>query len=168
MKPLVRLPGWPALARGLGVCLGLVLASQTLVAREQETFQVSLTIPSQTFYVRPADPGLLIREQVMQWDPVQRVLKPFSSNLDVRNQSGAITAHLVDTSFLSSGPDRIDLTASFNGRPLTRIGTVVVDAREARAGTRLALLIQPVVPPDGYKAGTYYGNLRVVFDASME
>lgn len=164
MNPVMRL-----LSRGLCVGLGLALMSpQAFAAYEQETFHVSLDIPTQAFYVRPVDPALLVREQVMHWDPVQRILKPLSAHFDVKNRGGAIHAYLVDAPFLSNGAARIDLTARFNGRPLSSVGTLVVDAREAEAGARLALQIQPITPAGGYKAGTYYGSLRVVFDASIE
>jgi hypothetical protein len=41
----------------------------------------------------------------------------------------------------------------------------VVSAQDAMAGTRVRLDIDPKIPTGGYKPGSYYGNVLLVFSA---
>ena len=145
----------------------LVMASAlgpvALAARFVEQFEVSVTIPTATFYVLPVDPQLLEREQRLNWNPVTSTLSPLRANFDVKNINGGISARLSERAYLSNGQDEIDLNVVFNKVPLTLDSQPVVD--DARPGRRVMLEIAALQGPDGFKAGEYHGTVHMIFEA---
>lgn len=156
------------LKRGIRFSLSVVLlltSSLALAIREEQTFHVSVTIPTSEFYVLPVNPGFLDREQVMAWNPVSAELSPLREHFDVKNASGSISARLAAEPFLFNGRERIDLAVRFNGQPLSLLDTPVVDAEQARVGQRVRLEIAALKPVEGYVPGQYYGTVQLMFDA---
>lgn len=156
------------LKRGVQVTLctaWLLACNHALAVREEQTFHVSVTIPTSEFYVLPVNPGFLEREQVMAWNPVSAELSPLREHFDVKNASGSISARLVAEPFLFNGRERIDLAVRFNGQLLSLLETPVVDEQQARVGQRVRLEIAATTPPDGYAPGQYYGTVQLMFDA---
>lgn len=150
----------------LAVAASLALWMQAgFAAREEHTFEVSVSIPTLDFYVLPVDPGFLEREQRMNWDLGREFLHPLRASFDVRSESGPITARLGHDSVLSSANNLIALNVIFNGHLLNLSDTVVVPAGEARSGSRVPLRIEAIKPQDGFKAGEYYGSVQIIFDA---
>jgi hypothetical protein len=148
------------------LCAALLLAcNHALAIREEQTFHVSVTIPTSEFYVLPVNPGFLDREQVMAWNPVSAELSPLREHFDVKNASGSISARLAAEPFLFNGRERIDLAVRFNGQPLSLLDTPVVDAEQARVGQRVRLEIAALKPVEGYVPGQYYGTVQLMFDA---
>nr|WP_242485132.1 CS1 type fimbrial major subunit [Pseudomonas sp. TH39(2020)] len=139
--------------------------NHALAVREEQTFHVSVTIPTSEFYVLPVNPGFLEREQVMAWNPVSAELSPLREHFDVKNASGSISARLVAEPFLFNGRERIDLAVRFNGQLLSLLETPVVDEQQARVGQRVRLEIAATTPADGYAPGQYYGTVQLMFDA---
>jgi hypothetical protein len=156
------------LKRGIRFSLSVVLlltSSLALAIREEQTFHVSVTIPTSEFYVLPVNPGFLDREQVMAWNPVSAELSSLREHFDVKNASGSISARLAVEPFLFNGRERIDLAVRFNGQPLSLLDTPVVDAEQARIGQRVRLEIAALKPVEGYVPGQYYGTVQLMFDA---
>ncbi|MEB0044986.1 MULTISPECIES: CS1 type fimbrial major subunit [unclassified Pseudomonas] len=152
---------WNVLALG-----ALVLVSCSVMAiREEQTFHVSVTIPTNEFYVLPVDPAFLEREQALAWNTVTGELSPLRAFFDVKNASGSVSARLVDDPFLFNGRERIDLQVRFNGHLLSLLDTSVVDEQQARVGQRVRLEIAAVKPAEGYIPGQYYGTAHLMFDA---
>lgn len=150
----------------LAVAASLALWMQAgFAAREEHTFEVSVSIPTLDFYVLPVDPGFLEREQRMNWDLGREFLHPLRASFDVRNASGGIAARLGHEPALSNGRDEIELSVILNNHPLTPINTVIVPESEARNGSRVPLQIEAIKPQDGFKAGEYYGSVQIIFDA---
>ncbi|MBK5397385.1 adhesin [Pseudomonas sp. TH39(2020)] len=148
------------------MCTAWLLAcNHALAVREEQTFHVSVTIPTSEFYVLPVNPGFLEREQVMAWNPVSAELSPLREHFDVKNASGSISARLVAEPFLFNGRERIDLAVRFNGQLLSLLETPVVDEQQARVGQRVRLEIAATTPADGYAPGQYYGTVQLMFDA---
>lgn len=162
--------GWK---RGCPALLGLVLLTGGAVfspaaqaVREVQVFDVSVTIPTQDFYVLPITPGFLEREQQMIWDLVPGRLRPLREHFDVKSSAGGINARLgaLPTLF-NGGRTYIDLSVTFNGQVLSLEDTLVVPQDEARQGKRVLLDISAVEPPDGFTPGDYYGSVELLFDA---
>lgn len=152
----------------LAVAASLALWMQTgYAAREEHTFEVSVSIPTHDFYVLPADPEFVEREQQMKWNLVSGNLEPLRTSFDVRSTSGAVTARLGHEPVLSNGRDLIALNVSFNNQPLMLTDTVVVPDIEARTGSRVPLRIEAIRPEAGFSAGEYFGSVQLVFDASL-
>jgi hypothetical protein len=88
---------------------------------------------------------------------------------DVKHDTSAIEARLESEPYLSNGneAENIYLRVSFNGQALSHDAQPrqVVSAQEAMAGSRVRLDIEPTIPTGGYKPGSYYGNVLLVFSA---
>ncbi|WP_160106726.1 CS1 type fimbrial major subunit [Pseudomonas izuensis] len=135
--------------------------------RISETFDVSVTIPTAAFHVIPSDPDWIHLEQRLNWNPVTSELSSLRKQFDVKNENGAISARLHFEPYLSNGreTDDIPLIVKFNNKRLTLDPDEVVSEVEGRAGKRVGLEIAAVKPGDGYKAGDYYGNVHMIFEA---
>lgn len=142
-----------------------LLSTQAHAIREEQVFEVSVTIPTADFYVLPINPVFLGREQEMAWNLVTRTLKPLREHFDVKNSAGGIVARLGDLPVLSNGRRLILLNVSFNGQALDLTDTLVVPADQARVGKRVLLDIAAVEPEDGYVPGDYFGSVNLIFDA---
>ena len=156
----------------MALCVGALMLSSAMVfaAREEHTFEVSVDIPTLGFYVIPAESDWIHREQTLPWDLNTQRLGVLRKNFDVRHDSSAIEARLESEPFLSNGREEqnISLRVNFNGRLLSHEPQPrqVVTAEQARAGGRFPLVITPRLPTGGYKPGTYYGNVLLVFSAA--
>jgi hypothetical protein len=140
-------------------------------AREVHTFDVFVTIPTQAFYVIPADPGWIHREQRLPWNLTASTLGSLRKYFDVKNEAGSIEARLDGRPYLSNGTDAHDiaLRVLFNGKLLSEHeNSEVVSLTEAAPGKRVLLEIVPMPPADGvYKPGSYFGSVNMIFNAVM-
>lgn len=136
-------------------------------AREEHTFEVSLTIPSRPFYVIPAEPDWIHRPQRLEWDYPTATMGSVQKNFDVRHESSAIEARLDAMPYLTNGRpgEEIQLRVSFNGVELQTSAQQVLSREEAATGKRVPLQIDPVKPEGGYKPGDYSGNVLMLFSA---
>jgi hypothetical protein len=140
-------------------------------AREEHRFDVVVTIPSLAFYVIPADPGWIHREQQLPWNITSSTLGGLRKYFDVRNEAGSIEARLEGRPYLSNGTAAhdIDMRVLFNGKLLSeQQSSEVVSLSDAASGKRVLLEILPMPPADGvYKPGNYFGNVNMIFNAVM-
>lgn len=145
-------------------------AGQAWGAREEHTFEVSLTIPSRPFYIIPSEPDWIHRPQRLDWDYPSATLGSVRKNFDVRHDSSAIEARLGAEPYLENGRvnEVITLRVSFNDVELSSQmpPRQVLTQAEAAAGKRVELKIEPIEPPGGYRSGDYYGNVLLLFNAS--
>jgi hypothetical protein len=155
-------------AAGMGVLM--TLSSPGFAAREEHTFEVSASIPTLSFYVIPTEPEWIHREQTLPWNIHNSTLGSLRKNFDVRHDTSAISARLETVPYLSNGTEsqKIKLRVFFNGAELDNypLPRKVVSASDAMRGARVPLDIVPQKPPGGYKPGTYYGNVVLMFSAS--
>lgn len=151
-----------------GVMLG---SAAVFAAKEEHTFEVSVTIPTSAFYVLPADPGWIHREQALPWNLVMSTLGSLRKYFDVKNAAGSIEARLESRPYLSNGTAAHDiaLRVMFNGTLLNELeSSEVVSLSDAALGKRVLLEIVPVPPLDGvYKSGDYFGNVNMIFNAVL-
>jgi hypothetical protein len=140
-------------------------------AREEHTFEVFVTIPTQAFYVIPSDPGWIHREQQLPWNLATSTLGGLRKYFEVKNEAGSIEARLEGRPYLSNGTDAHDigLRVLFNGKLLSELAnSEVVSMVEAAPGKRVLLEILPMPPADGvYKPGSYFGSVNMIFNAVM-
>lgn len=146
------------------------LASLTVfAAREEHSFEVSVTIPTRSFYIVPVDTGWIHREQILPWNVATSKLGNLRKYFDVRHDTSAIEARLDSQPYLSNGrpAEDIPLRVSFNGVELSHAvePRLVVSAADAAVGSRVLLEIEPLQPAGGYRAGDYYGNVLLLFNA---
>jgi hypothetical protein len=151
---------------------GVVLASASAFAAiEKHRFEVSVTVPTLAFYVLPADPDWIHREQRLPWNLVTSTLGSLRKSFDVKNEAGPIEARLEGRPYLSNGiaADDIALRVMFNGRVLNELEpSEVVSLDDAALGKRVLLEIVPVPPLDGaYKPGNYVGSVNMMFNAVL-
>jgi hypothetical protein len=148
-----------------------VACHSAFAAREVHHFDVFVTIPNQAFYVIPADPGWIHREQRLPWNLATSTLGGLRKYFDVKNEAGAIEARLEGRPYLSNGTaaDDIGLRVLFNGKLLSELeSSEVVSMSEAAPGKRVLLEIAPVPPVDGvYKPGSYFGSVNLLFNAVL-
>lgn len=146
-----------------------LMGSLTWAAREEHTFEVSLSIPTRSFYLIRAEPDWIHRPQRLNWDASTSTLSSVRKHFDVRHDTSAIEARLEAVPYLSNGRpvDDIALRVSFNGVELSPdlSPRQVVSAADAAAGTRVLLEIAPVMPSGGYRPGDYNGNVLLLFNA---
>lgn len=146
-------------------------SADLFAAREEHTFEVFVTIPTQAFYVIPSDPGWIHREQQLPWNLTASTLGGLRKYFDVKNQAGSIEARLEGRPYLSNGIDAHDiaLRVLFNGKLLSEhASSEVVSLTEAAPGKRVVLEILPMPPADGvYKPGSYFGSVNMIFNAVM-
>jgi hypothetical protein len=138
-------------------------------AREEHTFEVSVIVPSRSFYIIPSDPGWIHQAQRLNWNYTTSTMGGLRKYFDVRHDTSAIEARLDSSPYLSNGKpgEEIALRVSFNTVQLSADAQPrqVVTQAEAAIGTRVLLDIQPVKPPGGYKPGDYDGNVLLLFNA---
>lgn len=146
-----------------------LMSSQVFAAREEHEFEISVNIPTLAFYVIPAETDWIHREQILPWNPHTSTLGGLRKYFDVKHDTSAIEARLETEPYISNGNDaeNIYLRVSFNGQALSHDAQPrqVVSAQEAMAGSRVRLDIEPTIPTGGYKPGSYYGNVLLVFSA---
>ncbi|MCP1441407.1 hypothetical protein J3D54_000539 [Pseudomonas sp. GGS8] len=149
----------------------LLASSWAYAAREVHTFDVFVTIPTLAFYVIPADPGWIHREQRLPWNLTASTLGSLRKYFDVKNEAGSIEARLEGRPYLSNGTDAHDigLRVLFNGKLLSEHeNSEVVSLTEAAPGKRVLLEIVPMPPADGvYKPGSYFGSVNMIFNAIL-
>jgi len=146
-----------------------LMSAMSWAAREEHTFEVSLTVPSRAFYIIPSEPDWIHRPQPLLWSYPTSTLGSLRKDFDVRHDTSAIEARLESTPYLSNGrpDDDIALRVRFNGVELSSVMRQVVSREEAAAGKRVALEIDPVKPVGGYRAGDYAGNVLLLFNARV-
>lgn len=67
---------------------------------------------------------------------------------------------------MTMGGTIIPLKVKFNGVELdAQAYRQVVSAQDAKVGSRVPLEIIPQMTPGGYKPGTYYGNVNMIFNS---
>lgn len=146
-----------------------LISAMAGAAREEHTFELSLTIPTRAFYILPAEPGWIHQAQRLNWDHLSSNLGSVRKYFDVRHDTSAIEARLESAPYLSNGRpgEEIALQVSFNGVVLSPDirPRQVVTAPEAANGVRVLLDIEPQKPVGGYKPGDYSGNVMLVFNA---
>lgn len=146
-----------------------LMSLSALAAREEHTFEVSLTVPTRSFYVTPAQSDWIHREQILPWLRETSRLGSLRKYFDVRHDTSAIEARLELQPYLSNGhpADDIQLRVSFNGVELSHAvePRLVVSAADAAVGSRVLLEIEPQLPAGGYRPGDYYGNVLLLFNA---
>jgi hypothetical protein len=148
--------------------LALLLQSGAVQAiTERETFEVSVTIPTAEFYVIPSEPDWIHQEQSLHFNPVSGRLTPLRKNFDVKNANGGISARISTEPYLSNGrdSDNIPLIVMFNRKRLTVNSEEVVSELNGRLGERVGLEVAAMEVPDGYKPGSYYGSVHMIFEA---
>ncbi|GLX90471.1 CS1 type fimbrial major subunit [Pseudomonas weihenstephanensis] len=159
--------GWRKTPSQLAATLALLVwASHAPGARDEHTFEVSVSIPTYSLFVIPVDPSFLEQEQRMHWNLVNDTLQPLRAEFDVVSATGSVTARLGYEPVLFNGRDTIALNVTFNQQPLTQQDTVIVRADEAWPGKRVALRIEALKPEEGFRAGEYYGSVQITFDAA--
>ncbi|WLG46037.1 CS1 type fimbrial major subunit [Pseudomonas sp. FP1740] len=151
--------------------VAMCTSANLFAAREEHTFEVFVTIPTQAFYVIPSDPGWIHREQQLPWNLTSSTLGGLRKYFDVKNEAGSIEARLEGRPYLSNGTDAHDiaLRVLFNGKQLSEHeSSEVVSLAEAAPGKRVVLEILPMPPADGvYKPGSYFGSVNMIFNAVM-
>ncbi|PRA59368.1 MULTISPECIES: CS1 type fimbrial major subunit [Pseudomonas] len=154
----------------IALCVGVMTCAQVFAAREERTFEVWVDIPTLGFYVIPAETNWIHLQQSLPWNINTSRLEGLRKNFEVKHDTSAIEARLEAEPYLSNGREEqnIYLRVSFNGRELSHDATPreVVSAAQAMAGGRFPLEIQPKVPAAGYKPGTYYGTVLLIFSAA--
>jgi hypothetical protein len=151
--------------------VALLASPWAYAAKETHVFEVFVTIPTQAFYVIPADPGWIHREQRLPWNLSASTLGSLRKHFDVKNEAGSIEARLEGRPYLSNGTDAHDigLRVLFNGVLLSELNNrEVLPMSEAALGKRVPLEIVPVPPVDGvYKPGSYFGSVNLIFNAVL-
>lgn len=149
----------------IGVLMLIPWAPEVFAAREEQTFEVSVDVPTYWLFVIPVDPRFLEQEQLMSWDVMTESLRPIRTEFDVVSPRGTVTARLGYEPVLSNGRDLIALDVTFNRQPLNLSDTPVVVASDSFPGKRVQLLIEAVKPATGFVPGQYYGSVQIIFDA---
>ncbi|WP_213938399.1 CS1 type fimbrial major subunit [Pseudomonas sp. dw_612] len=146
-----------------------LISLSALAAREEHIFEVSVTVPTRSFYIIPSETGWIHREQILPWNVATARLGSLRKYFDVRHDTSAVEARLDANPYLSNGhdADNIGLRVRFNGVELSHAiePRLVVTAADAALGSRVLLEIEPQQPPGGYRAGDYYGNVLLLFNA---
>lgn len=149
----------------------LALSSSMAFAAGEARHSINLvaSVPTKVFHVLPVDPDLIIKDQVLSYNPVSGDLSTLRAQFDTKNTNGSIAASLESEAFLSNGvdTDKVPLTVSFNGKALNHTAPVeVVGEVESTPGKRVDLVIAPTKPTTGgYKPGEYTGAVTMIFDA---
>ncbi len=145
-------------------------ATHAWAARETLDIDVSVTVPTRGFYILPAEPDWIHRQQILQWNYPDSTLGGLSKNFDVRHDTSAIEARLESVPYLSTGRagEEIGLRVRFNSVELSADPGFrqVLTKDEAAAGKRVPLEIDPIMPAGGYKSGEYSGNVLLLFNAN--
>lgn len=157
----------------LALALLATLGATHVSAADPVDVQIQLiaSIPSDNFYVVPADTGWIGVAQRLEWRPNvvsgRGELSTLRKAFDVKNSSGAIAARLTDTggAFLSNGSYMIPLYVHFNSKEMTQNSQEFINATEAAAGKRVDLTIAAADTGSDFVPGEYSGIVNMSFDA---
>ena len=144
--------------------VALVVGSSFAMAAETVTVQLRADIPSSDFFVRPVAGVDLSKVQNMNWNVASSKLDSLKIDLDMKNTTRGINAKLDLAPELFSGADKIPLQIKVAGTTLSTTSTLVAAAERVRAGTRDALIIEPVTTTPRPEAGVYTGTVSVIFE----
>ena len=134
-------------------------------AIERETFEVSVVIPTRSFYVHPVQTGWIHLEQRLPYNSITGELGALSKHYRVSNTNGAVGARLAEPAYLSNGHERIDLRVVFHNVQLNLQTQQVATASEAGGWLQVDLDISAIKPDGGYRPGQYHGTVNIVFEA---
>lgn len=149
------------------ITTAFVLPAYVMAAQMEHTIKLQASVPTSTFSVLPSDPTWIGDVQNLAHNGYTGKLDSFSKPFDVKNTAGAVNAYLTAAPLLAGADDNIQLTVKFNNTQLSETSTEVVNAAQAQAGHIANLEIIPVESEDGYKGGTYVGNVHIAFDAMV-
>ena len=151
----------------LSLALLIPLSNIANAVTERETFEVSVSIPSAAFYVIPSEPNWIHQEQILPYNPVSGRFAPLRKDFDVKNVNGGINARMLFEPYLSNGRDvdNIPLTVTFNRQRLGLNAEQIITEMDGPAGRRAGLEIAAEVPVEGYRPGSYYGSVHLIFEA---
>ncbi|MFH6565763.1 MULTISPECIES: fimbrial protein [Pseudomonas] len=157
----------------LALALLATLGATHVSAADPVDVQIQLiaSIPSDNFYVVPAETGWISVPQRMEWTPNMGTgygqLSTLRKAFDVKNSSGAIAARLTDAGgpYLSSGTDVVPLYVHINNKELTATSQEFINATEAAAGKRVDLTIAAADIGRDYAPGEYSAIVNMTFDA---
>ncbi|WP_314916029.1 CS1 type fimbrial major subunit [Pseudomonas helleri] len=149
------------------VTTAIILPAYVMAAPMEHTIKLQASVPTSTFTVLPSDPSWIGDVQNLAYNSYTGKLDSFSKPFDVKNTAGAVNAYLTAAPLLAGVDDNIQLTVKFNNTSLSGTTAEVVNAAQAQAGHVANLEIIPVETADGYKGGTYVGNVHIAFDAMV-
>ncbi|MEI4522054.1 CS1 type fimbrial major subunit [Pseudomonas sp. CCNWLW23] len=148
----------------------LLIFSNLSFAKDTELlyFEVSVSLPSRSFYIVPSDPSWIHNAQILPWNPATSSLGSLRKHFDVLHSANGIEARLETPAYISDGKSNIDLKVTLNRVDLSHVNAKeVVPASDATKGSRVLLEITPQEPTGGYKPGDYAGNVLLIFDAKI-
>ncbi|VVN70594.1 CS1 type fimbrial major subunit [Pseudomonas fluorescens] len=148
----------------------LALSSSMAFAAGEARHSINLvaSIPTKVFHVLPVDPDLIVKDQVLNYNPIADELSTLRAFFDTKNTDGSIHASLESEAILSNGveAEKVPLTVTFNGKVLSHTrAEMVVGETESTPGKRVELVIAPSKPAGGFKPGEYTAAVTMVFDA---
>lgn len=138
----------------------LVLAADDARA----AIHITANIPNKQFHVMPRDPEFG-KNEVMHYNPVNRMLSPVRQLFDVKNTDGSVHAYLEGGSWLDNGQNHIITFVAFNDVYLTGLPQEVVDDATSTPGTTAELHIYAPFAITPKQSGLYTGNITIIFDA---
>jgi hypothetical protein len=121
------------------------------------------TIPANNFVITPAG-GWPTAEIVIDYDAVTGTFKPYVLALAVINSSIDVTAKLVNDAKLSSAKNEIPVEVKIKSLVLSTKPAVI--RPKAPGQDVISLEITPLASNTPYQAGTYRGEITIVFDAA--
>lgn len=151
--------------------LAATLLSPAIALAEQHNLQVSVEaqVPSPDgLQISPVGDWAGVTQR-MNWNIATQTLDPIQRQLNMKSGLGEIKAYLTDAALLTSGANSIEMNVSVHGKALTVGPTtpaVILTDVEAAAGRQVDVRIAAAAAPvGGYVAGTYQGNVFMMFES---
>ncbi|SFA77955.1 hypothetical protein SAMN03159488_00364 [Pseudomonas sp. NFIX10] len=144
------------------VALGSSLAWAGDDARS--SIHISANIPNKQFHVQPRNPDFG-KDEVMHFNPVNRMLSPVRQIFDVKNTDGSVHAYIEGNSWLFNGTYGIHTVTMFNNVWLEKVPKEVVDDATSTPGMTAEMRIFVPLPVSPMLSGLFTGHITVIFDA---
>lgn len=155
------------------LALPLALLAGQALAVEPLDKQVTVTalIPTEEFYVEPANGNWMNEPIAMTWQPGSGAnpgkLMDVRNQLVVKSTTGAISAHLLAPAAMVSGTNSIGLDIMVGDKTLTVTKDEVVTAANAASGATVDFVVKAQAPTAAnrkYVPGDYLAVVNMVFE----
>lgn len=142
----------------LAICLGMPLAN-AMAAPVQQTLKFSTVIPEEEFKIEPKTPWPTAVTS-LTYDKVKDTFAPYKNEVRITSLTLDVTAKLQKAATLVDGTNVIPLEVKLDDKGL---GLTAQKIHSKGSGLAYLLDIRPRAG-SGYPAGTYAGDVVLIFD----
>ncbi len=146
----------------LAICLGMVPITNAASTPVEQTLKFRAAVPADEFKIEPGTPwpaaGVVTE---FKYDKVRNQFTRYTNSLTITSLGHDVTAKIESFGALSDGTNKIWLSVSVAGKPLSPTPKLIHSKGPNAETYELDIVPTPTGTP---KAGTYTGDIVLIFD----